>query len=74
MNKKRNQGAMSWKTEDRTSGERDGRWKMGMRGDRGWKVDKGWRMEGQSDKCCWLQNKEHGIDTQASQSLKGNQK
>ena len=30
-------------------------------------------MEGQSDEGCWLQNKEHGMDAKASQSLKGNQ-
>ena len=36
-------------------------------------IDKGWRMEGWSDKGCWLQNKEDRIDAVASQSLKDNQ-
>ena len=32
--------------EDKTSVEREnGRWKMGTRGDRGWKMNKGWRMK-----------------------------
>ena len=30
-------------------------------------------MEGWSNKDCWLWNKKHGIDAEASQSLKGNQ-
>ena len=37
----------------------------GNKGDRGQKVDKGW-----SDEGCWLLNKEHRIDAEASQSLK----
>ena len=44
----------------------------GDKGDGGWKVDKGWKTEGWSDEGC-LQNKEHEIDAEASQSLKGNQ-
>ena len=30
--------------------------------------------DGRSDKGCWIQDMEHGIDADASQSLKGNQK
>ena len=46
----------------RTKGQGVGRWKMGMRGGGGPKMDRrmeGQRMEGQSDKGCWLWNEEH---------------
>ena len=50
-------------------GERQ-RMEDGNEGGRGQK--RGQRMEdkGQSDKGCWLQNTEHGIDAKALQSLK----